>query len=358
MNVDRHFGRALYATMVLGFTACGVPGIPRPPSLNLPKPVTDLRAVREGDRVYLAWTAPAETTDNLPVRHVPFGTVLCRSLGAMRPGCAGGVMPAMPDQPPSAQRKSQQTFVDTVPLSLLGSDPNAQIFYAVSVLNQNGRDAGISNVVSVPAIAALPAPADFRARVTAKGVVLEWSEVPHGADTSELRHLYRVYRREEGSKANTVVGETPPDTTQLVDHSFEWEKTYLYRATVVTQIHVEGKPESQFEGDDTPAVKVLAHDVFPPAVPSDLQAVFSGVGQQAFVELIWAPDTDPDLAGYNIYRREEASEPTKINAELQKAPAFRDTNVVSGHRYFYSVSAVDVRGNESARSAEANESVP
>jgi fibronectin type 3 domain-containing protein len=105
-------------------------------------------------------------------------------------------------------------------------------------------------------------------------------------------------------------------------------------------------------------VKVFAHDVFPPAVPSGVQAVFSGVGQQPFVDVIWAPNTDADLAGYNIYRHEDGGEPRKINPALVTAPAFRDTNVVPGHSYFYSVSAVDVRGNESARSGEAGEAVP
>ena len=48
----------------------------------------------------------------------------------------------------------------------------------------------------------------------------------------------------------------------------------------------------------------------------------------------------------------------KITAELVKAPAYRDAQVQRGHKYFYSVSAVDLRGNESARSAEASETVP
>ena len=146
--------------------------------------------------------------------------------------------------------------------------------------------------------------------------------------------------------------------TQVVDHSFEWEETYSYRATVVTLIQEEGKPEIQFEGDDTAPVRVFAHDVFPPAVPSGLQAVFSGVGQQPFIDLIWAPDTDADLAGYNVFRHEGGAEAVKINSELVKTPAFRDMNVASGKTYIYSVSAVDVRGNESARSQEASEAVP
>jgi fibronectin type 3 domain-containing protein len=36
-------------------------------------------------------------------------------------------------------------------------------------------------------------------------------------------------------------------------------------------------------------------------------------------------------------------------------PAYRDSDVKPGVRYSYSVSAVDARGNESARSEEASE---
>jgi hypothetical protein len=255
----------------------------------------------------------------------------------------------------------QATYIDNLPRILLVENPHARIFYAISVLNENGRSAGISNVVQVPAVAALPPPSDFRAQVTAEGIVLSWTAVPHGSEGPGLRHIYRVYRCLEGGTADTIAGEVPLDassSTQLVDHSFDWEKTYFYRVTVVTLIDEEGKPETQFESDDTPAVKVFAHDVFPPAVPSGLQAVFSGVGQRPFIDLIWAPDTDADLAGYNVFRHEADLEPSKINAELVKTPAFRDMNVASGKTYFYSVSAVDVRGNESTRSQEATETVP
>ena len=356
---------ALSFALLLG---CGVPGIPRPPSLDLPRPVTDLRAVRKGNLVYLAWTAPIETTDNLPVRGVT-SPVVCRSPGAMRPGCAGGVLPAMLDLQKSAPRKSQpgpasrQNFVDILPSTLLGYDPTAQIFYAVSVFNRNNRTAGISNVVSVPAVVALPPPADFHAEVTAEGVILTWPGIPGVTgipDTPELSHRYRIYRRDEKTNQDAVAGEVPlyAFPPRLADHSFEWEKTYFYRATIVTLLHPSGQPETQFEGADTPPVKVFAHDIFPPAVPSDLQAVFSGVGQQPFIDLIWAPDTEADLAGYNVYRREEGSEPVKINSAPIKSPSFRDTNDLSGHTYFYSVSAIDVRGNESARSPEASERVP
>jgi len=50
--------------------------------------------------------------------------------------------------------------------------------------------------------------------------------------------------------------------------------------------------------------------------------------------------------------------PVKINSELIKTPSLRDTDVKPGTNYFYAVSAVDLRANESERSKEASESVP
>jgi hypothetical protein len=342
--------------MFVGLTACGVPGIPKPPSLNLPQPVTDLRAVRKGDRVYLAWTVPTRTTDSLTVRHHG-PTRVCRNTNAAMVDCGTAVGEvAAPEVPKKneAEAKQGQSYADPLPARLLSDSPSAELFYAVAVLNESGRSAGLSNVVAVPAITAPSAPSDFQAQITSDGVAVSWKETP----AAGAKHFYRVYRRAEGVATDVVAGEAPWGSMQLVDHNFEWEKTYSYRATVVTVIHLEGKSDSEFESQDTPAVKVFAHDVFPPAVPSGLQAVFSGVGQQPFIDLIWAPDTDADLAGYNVYRHEEGSEPRKINSGLVTAPAFRDANVAQGRTYFYSVSAVDVRGNESTRSSETSEAVP
>jgi len=89
-----------------------------------------------------------------------------------------------------------------------------------------------------------------------------------------------------------------------------------------------------------------------------LQAVFSGPGQKPFIDLVWAPVTDIDLGGYNVYRADDGSAPIKLNPAPLKTPAYRDSDVASGKQYIYSVSSVDVRGNESARSEPASETVP
>ncbi|HUB68231.1 MAG TPA: hypothetical protein VL981_12165, partial [Candidatus Methylacidiphilales bacterium] len=294
----------------------------------------------------------ARSTDSLELKHLGH-TQVCRSGSAAMAECGPPVgtvgAPQNLGQPGAT---TQQTYVDTLTATSLSSNPEAEIYYAVSVLNGNERSAGLSNVVAVPEVTAPEAPGDFDVSITADGVAMKWRAVAE----SPGKHFYRIYRRAEGTTTDTVAGEAPWGSERLVDHSFEWEKTYLYRATVVTELVINGK-NVEFESDDSPAVKVFAHDVFPPAVPSGLQAAFSGPGQKSFIDLIWAPDTDADLAGYNVYRNEGGKE-VKINEGLVKTPAFRDNQVASGHRYIYLVTAVDIRGNESAKSEEASESVP
>ena len=73
--------------------------------------------------------------------------------------------------------------------------------------------------------------------------------------------------------------------------------------------------------------------------------------------MAWAPIRGL-LAGYNVYRWEEGAQPAKINTELLKTPTTRDATVAAGRRYYYAVTAVDIRGNESERSQPANEQVP
>lgn len=342
-----------------------------PPSLDLPKPVTDLRAVRKGDKVYLAWTVPTQTTDRQTMRHLG-PTQICRGLEIAMSECGVPVgevaasqlpRPSAPlAKPGSAAGKVQASYTDTLPQEIAGEELVAQVTYAVSVLNESGRSAGLSNQVRVPLVVAVPPPNGFHAEIAADGVRISWMCPPaFPRPLAGVQYRVRIYRRAEDSQTDNKVGEADLldcYEPQVLDQTFEWEKTYYYRGSVATVIPKAGQPDIEVEGDDTPVVKVFAQDIFPPGVPSGLQAVFSGVGQALFVDLIWVPDTDADLAGYNIYRHQEGGQPVRINSELVKTPAFRDTGVVSGKKYFYSISAVDVRGNESGRSEEASEQIP
>jgi len=389
-------GKLLLGLAALAMLAsCASVGPPLPPSLELPKPPSDLGAQRKGDRVLLTWTVPSVTTDRQRVRR-PGPTWICRGLDPILSQCGTPVgetspLPNTVATKDSAGKKVSASYTDVLSAQLEVSTPTGFVTYAVEALNRNRRGAGLSNQAHVTTAPTLPPPEGFRAEVTKEGMELRWTQpsLPVKPVGPVAYHL-RFYRRAEGSQASISLGEQEyatgvrdlaeavsegqksgedvlssgeeqprsVSTGKFLDQSIEWEKTYYYRATVVTVVTEAGKLPAQVEGDDTPEIQVWAHDTFPPTVPSGLQAVFSGPGQQAFIDLIWAPLTEADLAGYNVYRHEPGSTPEKLNSDLLKAPTYRDMKVVKGRTYVYSVSAVDVRGNESSRSEEASENAP
>lgn len=346
---------------VLCLAACGTPGAPRPPSLELPRPVADLAATRQGDKVTLTWTVPRETTDKQSIRH-PGPVRICRDANttAMVQCPQVAELPAAPAVAKGA-KPEQGTYTDTLPADLQQQNPTGFATYAMESLNGRGRSAGLSNQVEVPLAPTVSPPSDVRAQVTPEGVVLTWTGVLHEHEAPELRHLYGLYRRTPETPVWSLVGEVQLSTdphARFVDTGFEWEKTYLYRVVVVTSVIRIGAAAVQVEGGPSADTQVFAHDVFPPAAPAGVQAVASGVGQPPFVDLTWAPNTEADLAGYNVYRHQAGQQPVKINTDLVKAPAYRDREVTAGHNYFYAVTAVDLRGNESPRSDETSESLP
>ena len=363
-----HPGKLLAPTaLCLLLASCAQTGPPLPPSLELPKPPTDLRATRKGNRVTLRWTGPTLTTDRQIVRYLG-PTLVCRSLqpDPIEPeitqcGNPAATLPA-PSVAPSRSGPglpAPQTYTDLLPPALQTPDPAAEIIYAVEILNRSARGAGLSNRVHVPAVFTLPPPGDLAAELTGDGVVLTWTSAAE-IQSPALQYRYRIYRHDEISGKDTVAGEIPlaeSGPASFTDSSFEWEKAYLYHVTAVSILKRPGG-EVQVEGEDTPPVRVIAHDVFPPSVPVGLQAAYSGEGQRPFIDLIWAPVTNADLAGYNVYRGESSGAALKLNSNPLPSPSYRDSAVASGKTYTYSVSAVDVRGNESQRSEETSEPVP
>ena len=240
------------------------------------------------------------------------------------------------------------------------------------------RGAGVSNRVHVPAITTLPAPNDLSAKLSDDGVDLTWTSAAEPPARPGVQYRYRIYRRNlsaESGSVNNQKSEMPGNKKQKNEDAIaaevavgaagpahfldtiEWENTFEYRITAVTIIAKQDS-QVQVEGDDSPPIRVVAHDIFPPAIPSGLQAVYSGEGQKLFIDLIWAPVPSADLAGYNIYRSEGSGAPIKVNSELVKTPSYRDTAVSPGKTYSYTVSAVDVRNNESHRSEAATETTP
>jgi fibronectin type 3 domain-containing protein len=100
--------------------------------------------------------------------------------------------------------------------------------------------------------------------------------------------------------------------------------------------------------------------VEPPPAPRGLTAIPVRTPTGSLeVDLSWEIGSEANLAGYNVYRGERPGERgARLNRQVLAAPAFRDTKVIPGRNYSYSVTTVDPAGNESQASAPVRVSVP
>lgn len=352
---------AILFSLAFTLTGCGVPGAPLPPSLDIPKFVGDLKAVRKGETVTLTWTTPTQTTDGELIKK-PGKMLVQRALSSGRDTELKFETVSEVTLEPTLkkERGEQATVKDTLNDSLRSGDAEFAV-YAVLAQNRNARSAGLPNRVSVPLVPSLPPPKNVSAGLEPAGVTISWEEVAPAASNSHLQteQAYKIMRRLIGTNQPVMVKQLNLGDHQknFTDTGIEWEKSYQYWITPVT-LWQSDKRKGEIEGNDSNVVEILAHDTFPPAAPSGLQVVFSSAPPNSFIDLTWTPNTEPDLAGYNVYRHSGSETPVKINSELVKTPRFPDPGIHPGIKYFYSVAAVDERGNESAKSEETSETVP
>jgi hypothetical protein len=250
----------------------------------------------------------------------------------------------------------EANFTDTLTPDL-HAKPLAQAIYTIEAVNDSGRSAGFGNRVNVPLVPTTAPPHAVRVEVQADGVHIN---IPPQAMQSEpdprIQYWYQVTRNivPAGNTTPDLIGEAPAiGDVNIVDRNFEWEKSYAYTVTPITWVETQpnGKRLYSVPGESAAPVEVTTKDVFPPAIPTGLQAVYTS-GPPKTIDLTWAPNTDADLSGYNVYRNG-----VKVNTESVKTPTYRDPVTAPGD-YNYSVTAVDLRGNESAKSAEASEKAP
>jgi hypothetical protein len=349
---------ALALSTLLG---CGVPGAPLPPSTDIPRFVGDLKAVRKGDTVTLMWTVPTETSDGELIRK-PGKMLVQRALSS---GASSDLrfqtISELTLHPTLKEGRGEQATAKDILSNILNAGTADLAIYAVLAQGHNGKSFGLPNRVSIPLVPNLSPPQKVSASPVPTGIMIRWEESGSAQTTSrsQTQYAYKLMRRLQGAKDPVLVTQLNPGdpAKSFIDTGIEWEKTYEYWIVSLT-LWQDGNRKGAIEGEDSPVVDVLAHDSFPPANPSAVQAVFSAAPQNSFIDITWTANTEPDLAGYNVYRRTGNESAAKINSELVKTPRFPDPGVQPGKKYFYSVTAVDLRGNESGKSEEASEAVP
>ncbi len=387
------------ATLIIAATVgCASPGPPRAPSLNLPEVVKDLTAERVGDDVRLHWNTSAKTTDHIDTK----GQVTAEICRITAPTPKSPTTPAptctVIKRLPVQSGPTQAT--ETLPQNLT-VDPPTLLAYRVQLLNYNGRSAGPSTEAFAAAGAAPPPVTQLRAVASREGVLLEWQKrdtsaevvldrllegsapvattapakvAPTKTTSKQRKPLTPVSAPASKPQALPMTTTTPAeiklqtpkqaaDVGGTVDQTTKIGETYTYTAQRVRSVTLGGHSLELCSTVSSP-VTYIARDLFPPSVPTGLEAVPGGATPaDRSIDLSWTPGTDIDLAGYSVYRQEVtstgevASTAARLNSTPVVGPAYRDQTAIPGHRYSYRVTAVDAAGNESAPSAAVQETL-
>ncbi len=320
MNADKRRSRIFYllylrssafiCVPILLLAGCGSVGDPLPPSLQIPLRVTDLAVLQRGATLLVEFTAPAETTDGVPLRRLGAIELL---VGDDRVDVSAEAPGPVRVETPAARWA------------------NREVTIRVRVAGRKHRFSEWSNEVRMRIVEPLAAPQGVRAEAAPQGVKLSWTG-PQGVQ-------FRVYRR-AGKEPEPALAATV-DQPAFVDAGAQYGTPYEYSVQSYLKTG-----DAAAVSDPSPPVAIVPVDTFPPGVPSGLTAT-AGAGA---VQLTWTADTERDLAGYFVYRAAPGGAFERLGGRLP-TPFYADRTAAAGTTYRYAVSAIDQNENESARSA-------
>ncbi|HJY87208.1 MAG TPA: fibronectin type III domain-containing protein [Candidatus Acidoferrales bacterium] len=355
--------------------SCAAPGEPTPPRPPVPQAIADLAVRQLGDGVLLTFTLPRRSVEGAVLAEPPAVEVY---RGVPPAGATTGkpstrlVFTVPSDLVAHYLREGRIELLDSWQPEELARHSGEQVIYLVRTRASKKRASEESNVADLRVYSVAEPITDLRAGVTQTAIELSWSPPERTSAGAPLRSLrgYRIYRAEvepgaEGaaaqdpSKAKLRVPLellAPAPSAVFLDQQFEFGHTYLY--TVRSVVGSESNPA---ESADSSPLVITPRDLFPPAAPKGLVAIFvpATSSAPAHLELTWSINTETDLAGYNVYRSAQLDTlGQRLNAELLPAPVFHDMSVAPGERYTYRVTAVDRAGNESGPSEPMAAEVP
>jgi len=213
------------------------------------------------------------------------------------------------------------SFTDPTP-------PLGEVYYVVTAVNDYGESANSdeAHLVRPPAT-----PTGLTATAGNSQVNLAWN-ASSGADH------YWVWRSTSSGGLFQPVAYSVG--TSVTDVGVTNGTTYYY---VVVAENSGGQSGNSNQASATPSAPVLA--------PTNLTCTAKGKQQ---IDLKWKQSSSPGVTQNRVYRSTSSGGSYVLRATLSAGTSFSDTIVASNVTYYYVVTAVNNKGNESNRSNQAS----
>jgi len=314
--------------------ACGKKGDPLPPESKIPAPVSDLRAWPREGAVFLGWTIPTRNTDESALQDLLGFKVFRLGRPLSAPPCQEcpqnfeAVAEIDVDYPRGARIEGGRVLWQDGRIK-----PQTEYTYFVTGYDSYKSPSPESNRVKVAWDEPPPAPEEVKIRGDNGALEITWRfSPPREKEWPAVR--FNVYRRpERGGFGFFPVNPEPVRETRMIDGGLQNGSKYFYEVRSVRNFQ-----GTLIEGPASAVAGGIPEKTIPPTPPRGLVAAF----QEDGVALRWNENAEPDVAGYDIYRRAEGEESfRKINPALIKEPYFLDRTADLKKTYTYRLKAVD-----------------
>ncbi len=343
---------------------CGKRRPPLPPVERIPQRTEGLTGSQRGNQVVLSWPGPRRNAAEGSVQSIRRVDVyrVAEKPNAPLPMtedefAARAILIGSVSYDEIKKAVENLTYTDT--LELAGVP--ARLRYAVRYVNAAGQSAAFSNFFLMePAAKVADPPVIIKTgnESSEAANTISWEPPKANTDGSTPVNLlgYNIYRSGGAQKQSgpVLLNPEPVTATHYQDRTFKFGNKYVYTVRSVS-LGTEGKPIESLDSNPLPLAPV---DTYPPAAPERL-SIGPATGR---LSIFWVANSEPDLAGYYLYRSTDPNLPRdkwiNLTPTLTTKTTFTDENVVAGKTYYYYAIAVDNAGNKSPMSEVVSETVP
>ncbi|MCP5051962.1 MAG: hypothetical protein GY940_32640 [bacterium] len=266
--------------------------------------------------------------------------------------------------------KKNLSFYINIPFQLKDLDDKSH-YFAIQYYYYKKKKSPISEVLHIRTLVPVKPVTGLALSQENKMIRLTWDKPGEDAAGNKVTSIsgYDIFKKidpdqveeqenqeETGSNTTDTAGTAQVEpgvfkklnTTNVLTEYFEDTDTGIngkytyYVSTIISNL---------IESAQSQEVFLRITDIYPPEIPANL--VSFKASDHMF--LTWKEVTDKDFSFYRVYRRTDASSEFRLIADKVTTSQYKDQNPRRGRTYYYVVTSVDKKGNESEYSNVARE---
>lgn len=261
-----------------------------------------------------------------------------------------------PSRPGMKETKNLSYFIN-IPFKLKELD-NKQHFFGIQYYYQKKRSP-MSEIVFIFSRTPVKPVTDLKLNLENKVNKLTWAKPlldEAGKSITDIAgyNIYRKIEPEQTGEAAANISTIEEEVYSKINRSNVLLEYYEDKDTGINgnySYYVSAVISNQIESAPSQTVSIKVTDIFPPEIPANLVCFKA----QDHLFLTWKPVLDTDFSHYRVYRRLSTDNEFQLVADKVTSTSYKDKDLKAGITYFYVVTSVDTKGNESEYSNEVKE---